>query len=183
MEHSSMTRVQRAEFLMLRLRSAIADKEQITKNEAADLAKYGEWQTDWDGHYHEVDQQVKVFVAELDALAAQAPPSYEVHADPEPEPVPTTLEHKPCPLCGGTAVIEHGAMGAGCCVRCLKCGVETAYTLSAYDAWTTWDRRDYDTRLAKLREWLRTEQDIVSDNLKPDVFLAFERAVVKLDSL
>jgi hypothetical protein len=152
----NMTRVQRTEFLLLKLRD-----ELVVRNR------------------HEIN----ALISELDALAAQAPPSYDVHADPEPEPTPTTQKHKPCPFCGGTAVIKHGAMGAGCCVRCLKCGVESAYTLSESVAWTAWDSRVDDTRLSRLREWLRAEQDIVSHSLKPDVLVAFELAVEKLDSL
>ena len=59
------------------------------------------------------------------------------------------MELKPCPFCGGKAILDHDYAGNGMSyIRCEKCGLESVHFIKSFEvasddqAIKYWNRRD-----------------------------------------
>ena len=44
------------------------------------------------------------------------------------------MELKPCPFCGGKAILAHDPMGPGASyIRCEKCGLESVHFIKSFE--------------------------------------------------
>ena len=74
--------------------------------------------------------------------------TYSIESDPE---IITMVELKPCPFCGGNAILAHDYTGLGMSyIRCECCGIESVHFIKSFEvasddlAIKYWNKRNDD---------------------------------------
>lgn len=59
------------------------------------------------------------------------------------------MELKPCPFCGGKAILVHDQVGLGASyIRCGKCGLESVHFIKSFEVASDYEAIDYWNRRA-----------------------------------